>query len=67
MDILMPVETEKQYREALRRVSNLEGAEPDPTTPEGRELGCAIALSPVSDLRPPKRPISDLPKRSPPS
>jgi HTH-type transcriptional regulator/antitoxin HigA len=44
MDILMPVETEQQYEEALRRIRSIEGDVPPPDTPEGREFGALLKL-----------------------
>lgn len=44
MDILMPVETEEQYDEALRRISSMEGKVPAPDTPDGQEFMALIKL-----------------------
>jgi antitoxin component HigA of HigAB toxin-antitoxin module len=44
MNILMPVETEQQYEEALQRIQSFEGDLPDPESEQGRELAALMKL-----------------------
>lgn len=44
MNILMPVETEQQYEEALHRIQSFEGDLPDPESKQGRELAALMKL-----------------------